>query len=77
MIRRGERVYVSLAPSFTAAFPEHDFPAMTSALKKLGFLHIEETAVGADAVTREYERIMREHKMKNIIATKKANGNDN
>jgi len=34
MIRRGECVYVSLAPSFTAAFPEHDFAAMTSALKK-------------------------------------------
>lgn len=69
MILRGERVYVSLAPSFVAAFPDHDFPAMTAALKKLGFLHVEETAVGADAVTREYERIMREHKMKNIIAT--------
>jgi len=69
MIQSGERVYVSLAPSFIAAFPDHDFPAMTSALKKLGFIHVEETAVGADAVTREYERLIREHKMKNIIAT--------
>lgn len=69
MIRRGERVYVSLAPSFIAAYPEHDFPAMSAALKKLGFLHVEETAIGADEVTREYERLIREHKMKNIIAT--------
>jgi len=69
MIHRGERVYVSLAPSFIAAFPDQDFASMTSALKKLGFLHAEETAIGADMVTREYERLIREHKMKNIIAT--------
>jgi len=69
MIHRGERVYVSLAPSFIAAFPDQDFASMTSVLKKLGFLHAEETAIGADMVTREYERLIREHKMKNIIAT--------
>ena len=69
MIRRGERVYVSLAPSFAAAFPDQDLSSMTSALKKLGFLYVEETAIGADVVTREYERLIREHKMKNIIAT--------
>ena len=69
MIHRGERVYVSLAPSFTAAFPDHDLSAMSAALKKLGFLYVEETAIGADVVTREYERLIREHKMKNIIAT--------
>ena len=54
MIHRGERVYVSLAPSFIAAFPDQDFASMTSTLKKLGFLHAEETAIGADMVTREY-----------------------
>jgi len=69
MIRRGEKVYVSLAPSYAAAFPDTDFSAMSAALKSLGFAHVEETAVGADAVTREYERLIREHRMKNIIST--------
>jgi iron only hydrogenase large subunit-like protein len=69
MIEKGERVYVSLAPAFAAAYPGIGFPALSAALKKLGFLHVEETAIGADIVTREYEKLMREHKMKNIIST--------
>ncbi len=69
MIEKGERVYVSLAPAFAAAYPGTGFPAVSAALKKLGFLHVEETAIGADIVTREYEKLMREHKMKNIIST--------
>jgi len=69
MIARGERVYVSLAPAFAAAFPGCSFASISAALKKLGFLHVEETALGADIVTREYERLIREHRMKNIISS--------
>jgi len=33
---------------------------------------VEETAVGTDAVTREYERIMRKHKWFVLSSVKKA-----
>ncbi len=67
--RRGEKVYVSLAPSFTSAFPGVSLGQMSAALKQLGFFQVEETALGADRVTREYERLIFEQQMPNIIAT--------
>lgn len=68
-ISSGEKLYVSLAPSYVSAFPHADILKMSAALKKLGFTYIEETAVGASQVTREYEKLICEHKMKNIITT--------
>lgn len=68
-IRRGEKVHVSLAPSFASAFPGVSLPQMSAALKQLGFCLVEETALGAERVTREYERLIYEQKMPNIIAT--------
>lgn len=46
LIQRGKTA-VSLAPSFRAAFPEPVIPRLPSALRKLGFAIIGETAVGA------------------------------
>lgn len=68
-IAAGDKLYVSLAPSYIAAFPNAGILELSSALKKLGFSHVEETAIGAAQVTREYEKLIREHKMKNIITT--------
>lgn len=68
-IRNGEKLYVSLAPSYIAAFPDADILKMSATLKKLGFTHVEETAVGAAQVTREYEKLISAHQMKNIITT--------
>ncbi|MEA4890444.1 MAG: [Fe-Fe] hydrogenase large subunit C-terminal domain-containing protein [Clostridiaceae bacterium] len=68
-IRRGEKLYVSLAPSYIAAFPGASILELSAALKQLGFTHVEETAIGADRVTREYENLMRQGKMPNIITT--------
>ncbi|MBW7572078.1 [Fe-Fe] hydrogenase large subunit C-terminal domain-containing protein [Caproiciproducens faecalis] len=68
-IRAGEKLYVSLAPSYIAAFPQTGITKISAALKKLGFTHVEETAIGAEQVTREYEKLIREHKMQNIITT--------
>ncbi len=48
-------VAVSLAPSFAAAF-ETSGGSMVSALKKLGFAYVEETAVGAAVVSKEFEK---------------------
>ncbi len=53
-------VVVSLAPSFIANFDGAGIESMREAIKKLGFADVEETAIGATIVKREYERILRE-----------------
>lgn len=58
MIASGERVVASIAPSFIAGFEVSGIGAMHTALLKLGFSGAEETAVGADFVSREYERLL-------------------
>lgn len=58
MIDSGEEVVASVAPSFIAGFDADGISAMRRALQKLGFSDAEETAVGADFVSREYERLM-------------------
>lgn len=68
-IRNGEKLYVSLAPSYIAAFPNAGLLRMSAALKELGFVHVEEAAVGASQVTREYEKLIASRQMKNIITT--------
>lgn len=68
-IAAGEKVYASLAPSYIAAFPKAGIMKISAALKALGFVHSEETAIGAAQVTRAYEKLIRDHKMPNIITT--------
>lgn len=65
----GHRVCVTIAPSYAAALDVPDAGSLLPAMKKLGFLHAEETAYGAALVSREYARLMSEGKMKNIIST--------
>ena len=59
---------VSLDPSFVAAFGENA-PALGWALKSLGFDYVEEAAIGAKYVTKEYLRLIKEGKIKNIISS--------
>ncbi|MDK2800606.1 MAG: hypothetical protein PWP27_1226 [Clostridiales bacterium] len=68
-IAKKEKVYASLAPSFTSAFQISDSRIMFSILKQMGFTHVEETAIGAAKVSKEYEKLLREEGMKNIITT--------
>lgn len=69
LLKNGTEVYVSLAPSFTANYPNVGYENMRKALKKLGFTDAFETAVGATAVKNEYERIIDEGKQDVIIST--------
>ncbi len=55
-----EPVIVSLAPSFVANYDGVGINAMRTALKKLGFFNVEETAQGASIVKTEYERMLKE-----------------
>ena len=57
-IAAGRFVALSLAPSFVAAFPEFTLPDLAARLSGLGFSLVEETAVGAEEVSRHYSRLL-------------------
>ena len=69
MIRRGEQVIVSLAPSYMGLLPYKTIGQVKAALKQLGFADVRETAEGAAVVTAEYARLLAEGEMENIITT--------
>lgn len=60
LLKSNEQVIVSLAPSFVANYDGIGISAIRTALKKLGFYDVEETAIGATFVKNEYERILKE-----------------
>ncbi len=68
-LKRGEKVVVSIAPSYQGLLEFQTTGQVRSALKKLGFYDVLETAQGAAMVTYEYTKLLQEHKMKNIITT--------
>ena len=53
MLENGTKLYASIAPSFTAYFPGVTIGQLATALKKIGFAGVAETAIGAQAVSRE------------------------
>ena len=68
-ISSGDPVVVSLAPSFVANYDGAGIASMRTALKKLGFYDVEETALGATAVKNEYERMLREDERDVLISS--------
>jgi iron only hydrogenase large subunit-like protein/uncharacterized Fe-S cluster-containing protein len=66
-LKDGEKVIVSLAPSFASVWP--NLVGLKASLLELGFYDVQETAVGANIVSQEYTKLIREKKMKNIITT--------
>ena len=67
-LKAGKKVIVSLAPSYVAAFQVSGLPAIAEAIKKLGVYDVRETAVGANMVKRQYEKLV-ESGMPVIIST--------
>ena len=68
-IRSGERVVVSIAPSYLGIM-DYEMPGqVVDALLKLGFTAVRETAEGAALVTAEYGKILAEGQMTNMITT--------
>jgi len=57
-IRAGRRVVASISPAFIADFDVGSIEDMRETLAQLGFADAQETAIGAEIVSREYERIM-------------------
>lgn len=66
---KGERVCASVAPSFAPLFSISNEGQISYIFKRLGFSYAEETAIGAAALSPEYERLLKENKMENIITT--------
>lgn len=60
MLRRDRPVYVSLAPSFVAEFTAFPVNELIGALKMLGFAGVSETALGAERVTAETSRLLKQ-----------------
>ena len=69
LLQGGDPVVVSLAPSFVANYEGVGIEAMRAALKKLGFYDVEETAVGATIVKKEYDRMVNEENRDIIITS--------
>lgn len=67
-IDNGEKIAVSLAPAFTGSF-DGTGRQMVSALLKLGFDKISETALGAAYISTEFVRLVKEEKMEHIITS--------
>ncbi len=62
-------VIASLAPSFVANYENVGIDAMKEALLKLGFADVEETAIGAAMVTKEYEKILEKAEQDIVITS--------
>lgn len=68
-LRQGMKTIISLAPSYLGVMEYATPGQVVDALQKLGFYEIRETAEGAAYVTKEYQKLLAEGKMKNIITT--------
>jgi iron only hydrogenase large subunit-like protein len=69
LLAKNDEVIASLAPSFMAAFPGASFPTMKKALLELGFSAVEETAVGATIVKKQYDALAEDDNRDIIIST--------
>jgi iron only hydrogenase large subunit-like protein/uncharacterized Fe-S cluster-containing protein len=69
LIGSSNPVYASVAPSFVANYYGVTIRSMEKALKQLGFTGVEETAIGAAMVTREYEEMVASETQDVIIST--------
>lgn len=69
LINQGEKIAVSIAPSFVGAFALENPGSMAHALKAIGFTYIEETAIGAEMVADLYDEYIEKGDGRNIITS--------
>lgn len=63
------KVIASVAPSFVSSFGIQNFNVMKLALGRLGFADAEETAIGAQAVIKDYTRLLQSGAFENFISS--------
>lgn len=69
LLSGNEHVYASIAPSFVANYAGVSIKSMKKALLALGFYDVEETAVGATIVKKQYEKLIRDREQDVIISS--------
>ena len=69
LIDSGLPTYVSLAPAFVANYKDATLATMKTALKKLGFAEVEETAIGATILKKQYESFLSQGRNKVLISS--------
>ena len=69
MVEAGEKVVISIAPSYMGLLKYHTIGQVRCALMRLGFTDVRETAEGAALVTAEYAKLLSEGTRENIIST--------
>ncbi|BBF43436.1 periplasmic [Fe] hydrogenase [Lachnospiraceae bacterium KM106-2] len=75
-IKKGYKTVVSVAPSYLGILHFTKPGQVVTALKRLGFYQVRETAEGAAMVTKEYQKLLKEGEMRNIITTCCPSAND-
>lgn len=70
------KTVISIAPSYLGVLNYKTPGQVVSALMKLGFYQVRETAEGAVYITEEYNKLLEEGNMKNIITTSCPSVND-
>lgn len=65
---KSKKAVASLAPSFVAEYGMDKVGKLIVALKRLGFLHVSETAIGADIISEQMAKIF-EREKKFMIST--------
>ena len=68
-LKKGDKVVVSLAPSFPAAFCELDPPQVLAGLSRAGFIAIEETAAAARDVASHYQTLFAKARPSHTISS--------
>lgn len=68
-MRAGRQIVASVDPSFIAEFDVSCIEDLNEALTQLGFAAAEEMAIGAEIVSREYERIMLDNEVDVLISS--------
>lgn len=68
-IENGEDVVITLSPAYLGAIDQSEPGQFIEALYQLGFYEVRETAEGAIYVNEEYDRLLSEGTMKNIITS--------
>ena len=69
LLNSGKKVIASVSPSFVSSFGISNFSIFKLALARLGFDDAEETAVGAEAVTRKYRELLESGTYDNFITS--------
>lgn len=75
-IKSGVKTIISIAPSYLGILKYNSPKQVVTALKRLGFYQVRETSEGAAFVTKEYQRLLEEGTMRNIITTSCTSANE-